>query len=335
VIDDITAHNEDATAHADLLALKVDAETYNTAITSINTTLDGKENTGVAQGLVTAHNASSTAHEALFETKADKTELESYLPLSGGTMTGSLLTTNENSFLFENTTGKIGILFNSSWTNGASIWLYGKDHAQAGCFEINAHNGTTSCQLNGKADGTLTWGGADIVTDAGTGLEKLNNILALASIITAGNAGPTGNTSPGYGGTFTVPYFTFDAQGRITGTANRIITMPAKGGGATAYITAASVTATRGYIKFSNKLLIQWGYETVSGSVALKTLTFPTAFANTTYTFVRTSGNVTNQEASQIRAYTGDSGTRATSSIKLYAGGNASNYSWIAIGTCS
>lgn len=158
---------------------------------------------------------------------------------------------------------------------------------------------------------------------------------ALASIITAGNAGPTGNTSPGYGGTFTVPYFTFDAYGRITGTANRTITMPAKGGGATAYITAASVTATRGYIKFSNKLLIQWGYETVSGSVAQKTLTFPTAFANTTYTFVRTSGNVTNQDASQIRAYTGDAGTRATSSIKLYAGGNASNYSWIAIGTCS
>lgn len=95
----------------------------------------------------------------MLEAKADKTELENYLPLSGGTMTGSLLTTNENSFMFENTTGKIGILFNSSWTNGANIWLHGKDHAQAGCFDINAHNGTTSCQLKGKADGTLTWAG--------------------------------------------------------------------------------------------------------------------------------------------------------------------------------
>lgn len=177
VVDDITAHNEDTTAHADLLALKVDAETYNTDITAINTALegkvdtdtyntaittiktalDGKENTGVAQGLVDTHNESATAHEALFEAKADKTELKNYLPLSGGTMTGSLLTTNENSFMFENTTGKIGILFNSSWTNGASIWLHGKDHAQAGCFDINAHDGTASCQLKGKSDGWLLW----------------------------------------------------------------------------------------------------------------------------------------------------------------------------------
>lgn len=79
-VNDITMHNEDTIAHADLLALKVDAETYNAAITAINTTLEGKENTGVAQGLVDAHNESSTAHEALFEAKADKTELELLQP---------------------------------------------------------------------------------------------------------------------------------------------------------------------------------------------------------------------------------------------------------------
>lgn len=79
-VDDISTHNTDATAHTNLFALKVDTETYNTAITAINAALDGKENTGVAQGLVDAHNESATAHEALFEVKADKTELELLQP---------------------------------------------------------------------------------------------------------------------------------------------------------------------------------------------------------------------------------------------------------------
>lgn len=106
-------------------------------------------------------------------------------------------------------------------------------------------------------------------------------------------------------------------------------------GGTIVPVVASSISATKGYIKFANKLLIQWGYVTVSGSVAAKTLTFPTAFANTTYTFIRTSGGITTADANQIRAYTGEAGSRTTTSIQLYAGGNATSYSWIAIGTCS
>ena len=44
--------------------------------------------------------------------------------------------------------------------------------------------------------------------------------------VSAGNYGPTGNASPGSGGTFSVPYFTVDAKGRVTAAATRTITMP-------------------------------------------------------------------------------------------------------------
>lgn len=39
--------------------------------------------------------------------------------------------------------------------------------------------------------------------------------------------GPTTNPSPGFGGTFSTPYISYDAQGHITGTVNRITTIPA------------------------------------------------------------------------------------------------------------
>lgn len=65
------------------------------------------------------------------------------------------------------------------------------------------------------------------IDTAGTGLSKSGTTLALASVVTAGNAGPSANATLAYSGTFTVPYITYDAYGRVTGNANRTMTMPA------------------------------------------------------------------------------------------------------------
>ena len=62
---------------------------------------------------------------------------------------------------------------------------------------------------------------------AGTGLSLSSNKFSLATVVTAGNAGPTANASPAFGGSFTVPYITYDAYGRVTGRTNRTITLPA------------------------------------------------------------------------------------------------------------
>ena len=44
--------------------------------------------------------------------------------------------------------------------------------------------------------------------------------------ITAGSKGPASATSPGYGGSFNVPYITYDGSGHITGIQNSSITLP-------------------------------------------------------------------------------------------------------------
>lgn len=180
VVDDITAHNEDATAHADLLALKVDTETYNTditvintalegkvdtetyntAITVINTALDGKENTGVAQGLVDAHNESATAHEALFEAKADKTELENYLPLSGGTMTGNVFWNAETGFGIRCSDTFVDVGWHYSERTGSGIGFRGVGYSSnPGGFMLYTRDAANSVALDAYADGRLQWGG--------------------------------------------------------------------------------------------------------------------------------------------------------------------------------
>lgn len=70
-VNDISTHNTDTTSHANLFALKVDTETYNIAITAINTALEGKENTGVAQGLVDAHATVTASSDTLGHIKVD------------------------------------------------------------------------------------------------------------------------------------------------------------------------------------------------------------------------------------------------------------------------
>ena len=81
-----------------------------------------------------------------------------------------------------------------------------------------------------KGDGstsTLTTQDTNTTYSAGTGLSLSSNKFSLATVVTAGNAGPTANASPAFGGSFTVPYITYDAYGRITGRTNRTITLPA------------------------------------------------------------------------------------------------------------
>ena len=85
------------------------------------------------------------------------------------------------------------------------------------------------------------------IDTAGTGLSKSGTTLALATVVTAGNAGPTANATLAYSGTFTVPYITYDAYGRVTGRTNRTMTMPAASSGGTASMLSGVTTAIKNY----------------------------------------------------------------------------------------
>lgn len=74
--------------------------------------------------------------------------------------------------------------------------------------------------------GTFTQQDNNTTYSAGTGLSLSSNKFSLATVVTAGNAGPTANKTLTYSGTFVVPYITYDAYGRVTGRTNRTMTMP-------------------------------------------------------------------------------------------------------------
>lgn len=100
-----------------------------------------------------------------------------------------------------------------------------------------------------SSTGDVTWTTSFDGSANATGTATLAN-----TAVTAGTYGPTANSSPGYGGTFTVPGSVIvDAKGRLTGITNRTITMPAAqtiptiptidSGTATVYLGSGSVTA--------------------------------------------------------------------------------------------
>lgn len=101
-----------------------------------------------------------------------------YMQASDGTNNSNLflrpdgsLVLNEN--LYFNTTSSTSdasILSNGDYvklgtrTDGAEIRAYSKDHTNAGRVELRTSDGTTSKYLMLNPDGTLTWGGSNVVT---------------------------------------------------------------------------------------------------------------------------------------------------------------------------
>ena len=118
----------------------------------------------------------ATQSAAGYMSAADKTALDNvsttYLPLAGGTLTGDITTKN-----IIMSSGSIRTLLDSQalyqyggtgWQHGAQITLFGKDHStNPGDFTIHADNGVNSCDLYGRPNGTLKWGGNDVITSAG------------------------------------------------------------------------------------------------------------------------------------------------------------------------
>ena len=87
--------------------------------------------------------------------------------------------------------------------------------------------GTNQFTFNGSTAKTVNIIPSAIgtINTAGTGLSKSGTTLNHANSITAGNGGPTANKTVSPGGTFTVPYFTYNSTEHITGRTNRTITL--------------------------------------------------------------------------------------------------------------
>jgi hypothetical protein len=78
-----------------------------------------------------------------------------------------------------------------------------------------------------SAGNGLTLSGTTFNVGAGTGISVTADTVSLSTTgVTAASYGPSANASPGHTGTFSVPYFTVDAQGRITAASTKTITLP-------------------------------------------------------------------------------------------------------------
>ena len=84
-----------------------------------------------------------------------------YLPLSGGTVSGTVTFSIGTALRRSNENGLLVIT--GGFSGGATITLSGKERTTAtGEFQLTADNGTTNKTLKGSPDGTLTWDGKEI-----------------------------------------------------------------------------------------------------------------------------------------------------------------------------
>lgn len=136
--------------------------------------------------------------------------LSSYLPLAGGTMTGSIVSTTLYNLRNADNTTQMTILGGSDGgaTSGAKLILSGADHANAGDFNLQAGNANGYKQLIGKPDGTLTWDGKDVcvvdsVDNSTDGYIRFTNGLQL---VWGRKNIPSGSESTGVAVTYEKPF---------------------------------------------------------------------------------------------------------------------------------
>lgn len=110
--------------------------------------------------------------------------------------------------------------------------IYGASTSAYGC--INA--GTTGQFLLSGGSGAPTWHTPTVtltgdITASATSFNTSGNVSIITDIaasgVSAGSYGPSANASLGYGGSFTIPYITVAADGRITSATTQTITLPA------------------------------------------------------------------------------------------------------------
>ena len=92
------------------------------------------------------------------------------LPLSGGTMTGTIKFTSGQTTICKNVNNGQTIIRGGGdgYAFGANICLNGKEYSGAsGDFSLTAHDGTNGKELRGKAGGSLKWAGNEVITAAG------------------------------------------------------------------------------------------------------------------------------------------------------------------------
>ena len=156
-------------------------------------------------------------------------------------------------------------------------------------------------------------------TSGQTTITGANNAIGLATTaVTAASYGPSADASPSYGGTFSVPYVTVDAYGRLTAASTKTITLPASDN----TDVAVAQTADDG----STELAIALATVSSSGAAAgIKYATGVTVTPSTgTVTATTFSGSLTGNVTGNV---SGSSGSCTGNAATATALANSQNFS--------
>ena len=146
-----------------------------------------KATTLAGYGITNAYTKSDvyTKSEAntLLNNKANSNDLNNYLPLSGGVMSGGIAFNSVWNNTIKNNAddGFLQICGGSADTNGGSIFVIGKSHSQKGAVWLRANDGTNVSEIQLKADGTFTAGGKNVscIDSSGTNWIRYTNGLQI------------------------------------------------------------------------------------------------------------------------------------------------------------
>ena len=218
-----------------------------------------------------------------------------YLPLSGGTMTGAIKSSSQTTIQATTDNSSIGIYGSTASANGARLLLRGKGHSNSGWAELSAHDGTNDKVLALRPDGTLQWGGANIVRSVNGTSADANGNVTITSGYHTGNATSVGGASA---------------------------TKPA-------VVVTTWKSGTSWYRKWSDGFIEQGGtVSTTSGAWGSAVVTLPTAFKNADYS-ISIHGVSMNTVYSSTGCLTAKS---ATSFTHYFFQNNGIMASWYACG---
>ena len=176
----VSTHNQAAAAHKTLFDQKAPlaspaftgTPTVPTAAAGTNTTQAASTafvKTAVDNAKITVDSALSGTSTNPVQNKVINAALGKYLPLAGGTMTGSI---TRDGLLAQNGVSGSNISINGGtggMNHGGTLGLYDKNHTtDGGCFILRAaSDGTNYKDLRGAPDGTLTWMGISLLGTSG------------------------------------------------------------------------------------------------------------------------------------------------------------------------
>lgn len=98
---------------------------------------------------------------------APSSHTHDYLPLGGGTLTGAITTSTTTTIKSSSDTSYVRFLGGTSTSDGAQLELYSSNgSSNKGSFIVRTKNGDKSSALDCRADGTMLWGGKNVLTEA-------------------------------------------------------------------------------------------------------------------------------------------------------------------------